>query len=153
MYQLSEKELGVLKDYIAVNLEKGFIRPSTSPAASPILFVPKKNGKLRLCVDYRQLNSITIKDRYALPLINELHDRLRGAQYFTSLDMRGAYNLIRMKEGEEWKTAFRTRYGLYEYCVMPFGLTNAPASCQRLVNDTLHEYLDIFVVAYLDDIL
>jgi hypothetical protein len=153
IYQLSEKELGVLKEYIDENLAKGFIRPSTSSAASPILFVPKKDGSLRLCVDYRQLNSITIKDRYALPLINELHDRLRGAKYFTSLDMRGAYNLIRIKEGEEWKTAFRTRYGLYEYRVMPFGLTNAPASCQRMINEQLHEYLDIFVVAYLDDIL
>ena len=153
IYQLSEKELGVLKNYIDENLEKGFIRPSTSSAASPILFVPKKDGSLRLCVDYRQLNDITIKDRYALPLINELHDRLQGATIFTSLDMRGAYNLIRMKEGEEWKTAFRTRYGLYEYRVMPFGLTNAPASCQRMINEQLHEYLDIFVVAYLDDIL
>jgi hypothetical protein len=153
IYQLSEKELGILKEYIDENLEKGFIRPSTSSAASPILFVPKKDGKLRLCVDYRQLNSITIKDRYALPLINELHDRLRGAKIFTTLDMRGAYNLIRIKEGEEWKTAFRTRYGLFEYRVMPFGLTNAPASCQRMINEQLHEYLDIFVVAYLDDIL
>lgn len=153
LYQQSEKELAILKEYIDVNLEKGFIEPSTSPAASPVLFVPKKNGKLRLCVDYRALNAITIKDRYALPLVNELQDRLRGAQWFTSLDMRGAYNLIRIKEGEEWKTAFRTRYGLYQYKVMPFGLTNAPASCQRLVNDKLHEYLDIFVVAYLDDIL
>lgn len=153
IYQLSEKELKVLKEYIKENLEKGFIRPSSSPAASPILFVPKKDGSLRLCVDYRQLNSITIKDRYALPLVGELHDRLQGATIFTSLDMRGAYNLIRMKEGEEWKTAFRTRYGLYEYQVMPFGLTNAPASCQRMINDQLHEYLDVFVVAYLDDIL
>jgi RNase H-like domain found in reverse transcriptase/Reverse transcriptase (RNA-dependent DNA polymerase)/Integrase zinc binding domain/Chromo (CHRromatin Organisation MOdifier) domain len=153
IYQLSEKELAVLKDYIDVNLEKGFIRQSSSSCASPVIFVPKKNGKLRLCVDYRQLNSITIKDCYPLPLINELQDRIQGANWFTSLDLRGAYNLIRIKEGEEWKTAFRTRYGLFEYRVMPFGLTNAPASCQRLINDTLHEYLDIFVVAYLDDIL
>jgi RNase H-like domain found in reverse transcriptase/Reverse transcriptase (RNA-dependent DNA polymerase)/Integrase zinc binding domain/Chromo (CHRromatin Organisation MOdifier) domain len=153
IYPHSERELAELKSYIDTNLEKGFIRPSTSPAASPTLFVPKKNGKLRLCVDYRQLNSITIKDRYPLPLINELHDRLRGAQWFTTMDMRGAYNLVRIKEGHEWKTAFRTRYGLYEYTVMPFGLTNAPASFQRLVNNVLHEYLDIFAVAYLDDIL
>lgn len=153
IYQLSESELKVLKQYIDENLAKGFIRPSTSSAASPILFVPKKDGTLRLCVDYRQLNSITIKDRYALPLINELQDRLQGMTVFTSLDMRGAYNLIRMKEGEEWKTAFRTRYGLFEYLVMPFGLTNAPATMQRMVNEQLHEYLDVFVVAYLDDIL
>lgn len=153
IYQQSAAELKVLKDYIDENLEKGFIRPSTSSAASPALFVPKKDGKLRLCIDYRNINSITIKDRYPLPLINELHDRLQGATIFTTLDMRGAYNLIRMKPGEEWKTAFRTRYGLYEYQVMPFGLTNAPASCQRMINDQLHEYLDVFVVAYLDDIL
>ncbi len=153
IYQQSAAELQHLKEYIDENLAKGFIRPSTSSAASPTLFVPKKDGKLRLCVDYRMLNSITIKDRYPLPLINELHDRLQGATIFTTLDMRGAYNLIRMKKGEEWKTAFRTRYGLYEYQVMPFGLTNAPASCQRMINDQLHEYLDVFVVAYLDDIL
>jgi hypothetical protein len=135
IYQLSERELKALKDYIDVNLEKGFIRPSTSPAASPVLFVPKKDGSLRLVIDYRQLNNITVKDRYALPLINELHDRLRGAKYFTSLDLRGAYHLIRMKEGEEWKTAFRTRYGLYENLVMMEGLTNAPSSFQRMIND------------------
>jgi hypothetical protein len=153
IYQLSEKELKVLKEYVDENLAKGFIRPSTSSAGSPVLFVPKKDGSLRLCVDYRALNNITIKDRYALPLINELHDRFQGAVYFTKLDLRGAYNLIRIKAGEEWKTAFRTRYGLFEYMVMPFGLTNAPASCQRLMNETLHEYLDVFVIVYLDDIL
>jgi hypothetical protein len=153
IYQLSEKELKVLKEYIDENLEKGFIRPSKSPAGSPVLFVPKKDGSLRLCVDYRALNNITIKDRYALPLINELHDRFQGAKRFTKLDLRGAYNLIRIKAGEEWKTAFRTRYGLFEYMVMPFGLTNAPASCQCLMNDTLHEYLNVFVIVYLNDIL
>ena len=128
IYQLSEKELKVLKEYIDDNLQKGFIKPSTSPAGSPVLFVPKKDGSLRLCVDYRALNNITIKDRYALPLINELHDRFQGAKIFTKLDLRGAYNLIRVKAGDEWKTAFRTRYGLFEYQVMPFRLTNAPAS-------------------------
>ncbi|KFZ17321.1 hypothetical protein V501_01795 [Pseudogymnoascus sp. VKM F-4519 (FW-2642)] len=140
-------------EYIDDNLAKGFIKPSTSPAGSPVLFVPKKDGSLRLCVDYRALNNITIKDRYALPLINELHDRFQGAKIFSKLDLRGAYNLIRIKSGEEWKTAFRTRYGLFEYQVMPFGLTNAPASMQRLMNDALHEYLDIFVIVYLDDVL
>ena len=104
-------------------------------------------------MDYRQLNDITIKNRYPLPLIKELRDRLQGAQWFTALDLKGAYNLIRMKKGEEWKTAFRTRYGHYEYLVMPFGLTNAPASFQEMINHVLREYLDIFVIAYLDDIL
>ena len=153
IYGLSATELEVLREYIDTNLAKGFIRESTSPAGSPILFVPKKNGKLRLCVDYRKLNDITIKDRYALPRADELRDRLRGAKWFTKLDLRGAYNLIRIKEGDEWKTAFRCRFGHYEYQVMPFGLTNAPASMMRLMNNILHAYLDIFVIVYLDDIL
>jgi RNase H-like domain found in reverse transcriptase/Reverse transcriptase (RNA-dependent DNA polymerase)/Integrase zinc binding domain/Chromo (CHRromatin Organisation MOdifier) domain/gag-polyprotein putative aspartyl protease len=153
IYQQSEEELALLKAYIDKNLKTGFIRPSTSPAASPTLWVGKKDGSKRLCIDYRDVNNATIKDCYPLPLINELQDRIQGMKYFTTLDLRNAYHLVRMKEGEEWKTAFRTRYGTYEYQVMPFGLTNAPATMQRLVNDTLHEYLDIFVVAYLDDIL
>ncbi|CAD0052049.1 unnamed protein product [Aureobasidium pullulans] len=123
------------------------------PAGYPILFAPKKDGSLRLCVDYRKINDITIKNRYPLPNIEELQDRLSKAKWFSKIDLKGAYNLIRMKEGEEWKTAFRTRYGHYEYLVMPFGLTNAPATCQMMINDTLREYLDRTVVAYLDDIL
>jgi transposase InsO family protein len=153
IYGMSEKELQELKEYIDKNIKKGFIRKSESPAGFPVMFVPKKNGKLRLCVDFRRLNEITIKNRYPLPNISELRDRLAHAGIFTALDLRGAYNLIRMKEGEEWKTAFRTRYGHYEYTVMPFGLTNAPATCQALINDVLREHLDIFVIAYLDDIL
>ena len=117
------------------------------------MFVPKKNGKLRLVVDYRQLNEITRKDRTPLPLITELRDRLHGMNWYTALDLKGAYNLIRMKQGHEWKTAFRTKYGLFEYLVMPFGLTNAPATFQRMINHVLREYVDIFVVVYLDDIL
>ena len=117
------------------------------------MFVPKKNGKLRLCVDYRKLNDITIKNRYPLPNIEELQNRFAKADWYTAIDLQEAYHLIRMAKGEEWKTAFRTRYGLYEYLVMPFGLTNAPASMQELINDTLREYLDVFVVAYLDDIM
>jgi hypothetical protein len=117
------------------------------------MFVPKKGGKLRLCVDFRKLNDITIKNWYPLPNILELRDRLAYAEIFTALDLRGAYNLIRMKKGEEWKIVFRTRYGHYKYTVMLFGLTNALATCQALVNDVLREHLDIFVIAYLDDIL
>ena len=153
IYGLNEEQLKALREYLDENLEKQYIQPSKSPAGYPILFVPKKNGKLRLCVDYRQLNDITIKNRYPLPLIKELRDRLKGAQWFTALDLKHGYNLIRMKEGEEWKTAFRTRYGHYEYQVMPFGLTNAPATFQEMINDVLREYLDVFVIAYLDDIL
>ncbi|KAJ2891394.1 hypothetical protein MKZ38_000508 [Zalerion maritima] len=107
-----------LEEYLEENLRNGYIRPSTSPAGYPILFVPKKNGRLRLCVDYRQLNDITIKNRYPLPLISDLRDKLHGAQIFTTLDLKGAYNLIRIAEGEEWKTAFRTKRGLFEYLVL-----------------------------------
>jgi hypothetical protein len=153
IYQMSEADLGTLREYIDENLKKGFIRPSSSPAGSPVLFVPKKDGKKRLCVDYRKLNAITTKDRYALPLADELRDRLSGAKVFTKLDLRGAYNLVRMKKGEEWKTAFRCRYGHFEYQVMPFGLTNAPATCMRMMNDILRDYLDKICIAYLDDIL
>jgi transposase InsO family protein len=153
IYKMSQKELDTLREYIDTMLKKGFIRRSESPAGFPVLFVPKKNGKLRPCIDYRRLNAMTIKNRYPLPNIGELRDRLAHAEIFTALDLRGAYNLIRMKEGEEWKTAFRTRYGHFEYLVMPFGLTNAPATCQELVNNVLREHLDIFVIAYLDDIL
>ena len=118
-----------------------------------MLFAPKKNGSLRPCIDYRKLNAITKKNRYPLSRIDELQDRLIGAKWFMAIDIRDAYYRIRMKEGEEWKTVFRTRWGHYEYQVMPFGLTNALASFQELINDTLREYLDTFVLAYLDDIL
>jgi transposase InsO family protein len=153
IYQLSEKESAVLRAYIDDNLKKGYIRHSSSPAGYPILYVPKKDGSLRPCVDYRQLNSITIKDRHPLPLISEIQDRIRGANWFTKLDIADAYNQIRIKKGDEWKTAFRTKYGHFEYLVMPFGLTNAPATFQRFINEVLGEHLDVFVVAYLDDIL
>ena len=152
-YPLNESQSSTLKEYLNDMLKKGYIRNSKSSAGYPVMFVPKKNGKLRLVVDYRKLNAITVKDRTPLPLIGELKDRLHGMKFFTALDLKGAYNLIRLKEGHEWKTAFRTKFGLYEYLVMPFGLTNAPAAFQRMINNVLREYLDIFVVCYLDDIL
>ena len=117
-----------MKEYIEDMIRKGYIRESKSSVGYPVMFVPKKNGKLRLCVDFRMLNAITVKDRTPLPLISELKDRLFGMKYFTALDLKGAYNLIRIKEGHEWKTAFRTKYGLFEYLVMPFRLTNAPTA-------------------------
>lgn len=153
IYKLSEPELKALRQYIDENLSKNFIRPSKSPAGAPLLFVKKKDGSLRPCIDYRALNRITVKNRYPLPLIPELIDRLREAKVFTKIDLRGAYNLVRIKPGDEWKTAFRTRYGHYEYLVMPFGLTNAPSVFQNLMNDVMREFLDIFVIVYLDDIL
>lgn len=153
LYTLSQTELQALREYIDDNLKKGFIRRSESPAGAPVLFVPKKDGTLRLCVDYRALNKVTIKNRCPLPLISETLDRLRTARYFTKLDLKGAYNLVRVASGDEWKTAFRTRYGHFEYTVMPFGLTNAPATFQAFLNDVLRDSLDTFVVIYLDDIL
>ncbi|RFU81252.1 hypothetical protein TARUN_954, partial [Trichoderma arundinaceum] len=153
IYNLSETELKTLREWIKEQLQKGYIRVSKSPAGYPIIFVPKKDGKLRLVIDYRQLNDITIKDRTPLPLITEIRERLQGMNWFTALDLKGAYELTRMKKGHEWMTAFRTRYGLYEYLVMPQGLTNAPASFQKRINHVLKEYLDEFVIAYIDDIL
>jgi hypothetical protein len=153
IYRLSEVELGALRDFIEEFTAKGFIRPSKSPAGAPILFVKKKDGSLRLCVDYRGLNKVTRKDRYPLPRIDELLDRLRSAYIFTKLDLRSGYNLVRMREGDEWKTAFRTRYGSYEFLVMHFGLTNAPATFQHFMNDAFRSMLDDFLEIYLDDLI
>ena len=153
IYSLSQNELAALREYLDENLAKNFIQHSKSPAGAPILFVKKKDGSLRMCVDYRGLNKITIKNRYPLPLISGLFDQLSQAKVYTKIDLRGAYNLVRIKAGDEWKTAFRTRYGHFEYNVMPFGLTNAPAIFQHLMNDVFREFLDHFVVVYLDDIL
>jgi len=153
LYPMSEDQLKKVRTYLDENLKRGFIRPSKSLTEYSILFVSKKNGTKQLCVNYRQLNEITRRDSYPLPLIKELQDRLGRAKWFTSLDLKEAYYRVWMKEGEEWKTAFQTRYGHYKYTVMPFGLKNTPATFQRLINDTLREYLDDFVITYLDDIL
>jgi len=150
---LNEDKMKTLREYLEINEKRGWIRKSTSPAGAPIHFVKKKDRGLRLCVDYRQLNEITIKDRTPLPLIGESLDQLSSATIYTKLDIRDVYCNLRIAKGDEWKTAFRTRYGLYEYYVMPFGLTNAPASFQQWMNEILSDYLDIFCVAYLDDIL
>jgi hypothetical protein len=153
IYPLSEKELLALREYLKPNLEAGKVRRSSSSAGAPIIFVPKKDGSLRLCVDYRGLNKVTIKDRTPLPLMTELRERLAKAKWFTLLDLKNGYNLIRIKEGDEWKTAFRTRYGLFEYTVMPFGLCNAPGTFQSMINDVLRDLLDAGTVVYIDDIL
>ncbi|KAM3518660.1 hypothetical protein MY4038_010031, partial [Beauveria bassiana] len=153
LYDMSRDELLVLREYLEENLGKGFIRASRSPAASPVLFVRKPGGGLRFCVDYRALNALTVKNRYPIPLVRETLDRLCRARYYTKLDIIAAFNRLRIAKGDEWMTAFRTRYGLFEYLVLPFGLTNGPASFQHYVNDALREYLDIFCTAYLDDIL
>lgn len=153
LYNMSEDELLVLRKFLQENLDKGFIRASTSPAASPVLFARKPGGGLRFCVDYRGLNAITIKNRYPLPLIRETLAQLSQAKYFTKLDVVAAFNRIRIKAGQEWMTAFNTRYGLFESLVMPFGLSNAPATFQAYINETLRPFLDIFCTAYIDDVL
>lgn len=153
LYPLSDTQLAELRRYLEENLRLGRILPSTSSAGAPILFVPKKDGTLRLCVDYRGLNRVTLKNRYPLPLIGELMDRLRGARWFSRIDLRDAYHRIGIKESDRWKTAFRTRYGHFEYAVMPFGLTNAPATFQAYMHQALAGFLDVFCIVYMDDIL
>jgi len=154
IYPLSEEELQVLREWLKEMERTGKIKRSRSSAGSPILFVPKPHsGGLRLCVDYRALNRITIPNRYPLPLMQELQDRVQGARWFTKMDLKNGFHLIRMKEGDEWKTAFRTRYSLFEFQVMPFGLTNAPSTFQDMMNHVLSDMLDVGVLAYMDDIL
>ncbi|EEB88864.1 hypothetical protein MPER_13114 [Moniliophthora perniciosa FA553] len=153
VYNMSGTELKALKEYIDDMLGKGFIRPSNSPIGAPVLFAKKKDGSLRLCVDFRALNKLTIKDRYTIPLIGNLIDQLKNAKVYTKLDLRAGYYNVRIAEGEEWKTAFRTRYGSFEYLVMPMGLSNAPSVFQRFMNDIFHDMVDICVIVYLDDIL
>jgi len=153
IYPMSAYQLDTLDKYLKEMLKQGKIVHSQSPAGAPILFVPKPDGKLRLCVDYRNLNKLTILNKYPLPLMGELKDRVVGAKIFTKLDLKDGYHLLRIREGDEWKTAFRTRYGHFEYKVMLFGLVNAPATFQAMMNIILREFLDHGVVVYLDDIL
>ncbi|CAI7884268.1 unnamed protein product [Closterium sp. NIES-53] len=152
-YRLSPTELADMKKQIEYLLDKGLIRPSTSPYGAPVLFTPKPDGRLRMCIDYRALNKQTIKNKYPIPRIDNLLDQLRGATVFSKLDSRSGYWQIRMADNSIHKTAFRTRYGSYEHLVMPFGLTNAPATFQAEMNHILRPLLDECVVVYLDDIL
>jgi len=153
IYPLSQKQLEALCKYLDDMLKQGKISPSKSPAGAPILFVPKPEGRQRLVVDYRGLNKVTIHNKYPIPLMTELRDQVRDAQIFTKLDLKDGFHLIRVRKGDEWKTAFRTRYGHYQYRVMPFGLVNAPATFQTMMNEILREFLDQGVVVYIDDIL
>jgi hypothetical protein len=153
LYNHSAKELEALKAYLVDNLAKGFIESSQAPFGAPILFVKKPNGSLRLCVDYRKLNALTRKDRYPLPLIDETLARMAAAKVYTKLDIRQAFNRIRMDPDSEELTTFRSRYGSYKCKVLPFGLANGPATYQRYMNDVLFDYLDDFCTAYMDDIM
>ena len=153
LYRQSTEELKATKQYLIDNLNKGFIANSSSPFASPVLFVQKPNGSLRFCVDYRKLNSLTRNDPYPIPRIDELISRVSRAKVFTKLDIRQAFHRIRMDPDSEEYTTFRTRYGAYKCKVLPFGLCNGPATFQRYMNDVLIDYLDDFCIAYLDDIL
>lgn len=152
-YPTNEKQAAIVREYLAENMENGRIHHSTSRAGAPILFVPKKDGGIRICVDYRGLNAVTVKNRYPLPLIGDLLDRLSGAKWISKIDIRDAYHRIRIKKEDRWKTAFRTRYGHFEYTVMPFGLTNAPATFQAYIHRALAGLLDTHCIAYLDDII
>ena len=153
IYPLNLVERTELKEYLSEMLAKGFIVPSKSPAASACMFVKKKDGSMRMCVDFRPINTITIKDRYPIPLTKVLLEKIGKRKYYTKIDLRSGYNLVRIAPGDEWKTAFRCSEGHYEYKVMPFGLTNAPAVFQRMMDEILRDIKDEFVVVYLDDIL
>ena len=134
LYRMAPVELKELKLQLQELLEKGFIRPSISPWGAPVLFVKKKDGTLRLCVDYRQLNKMTVKNKYPLPKIYDLFDQLKGESVFLKIDLRFGYHQLRIKDVDVHKTTFRTRYGHYEFLVMPFGLTNAPTTFMDLMN-------------------
>jgi len=152
-YRMSASELAELKKRLEDLLDKKFLRPSISPWGAPLLLVKKKDGSMRLCIDYRQLNKVTIKNRYPLPRINDLMDQLVGAHVFSKIDLRSGYHQIKVKDEDMQKMAFRTRYGHYEYTVMPFGVTNAPGVFMEYMNRIFHAYLDRFVVVFIDDIL
>jgi hypothetical protein len=134
-------------------LKKGYIHPSVSPWGAPVLFVKKKDGTLRLCIDFRQLNKVTIKNKYHLPRIDDLFDQLKGENIFSKIELRSGYHQVRIREEDTSKKTFQTRYGHYEFVVVPFGLTNAPTTFMCLMNGVFRDYLDKFVIVFLDDIL
>ncbi|GJU68419.1 putative reverse transcriptase domain-containing protein [Tanacetum coccineum] len=152
-YRLAPSEMKELADQLQELSDKGFIRPSSSPWGAPVLFVKKKDGSLRMCIDYRELNKLTVKNRYPLPRIDDLFDQLQGSSVYSKIDLRSGYHQLKVREEDISKTAFRTRYGHYEFQVMPFGLTNAPAVFMDLMNRVCKPYLDKFVIVFIDDIL
>ncbi|XP_069154406.1 uncharacterized protein [Solanum lycopersicum] len=152
-YRMAPAELKELKEQLQDLLSKGFIRPSVSPWGAPVLFVKKKDGSMRMCIDYRQLNKVTIRNKYPIPRIDDLFDQLQGASVFSKIDLRSGYHQLKVRAEDIPKTAFRTRYGHYEFLVMSFGLTNAPAAFMDLMNGVFRPYLDSFVIVFIDDIL
>ncbi|GJX67194.1 reverse transcriptase domain-containing protein [Tanacetum coccineum] len=152
-YRLAPSEMEELSGQLKELQDKGFIRPSSSSWGAPVLFVKKKDGSFRMCIDYRKLNKLTIKNRYPLPRIDDMFDQLRGSQYFSKIDLRSGYHQLRVQEDDILKTAFRTRYGHFEFTVMPFGLTNARAVFMNLMKQVCRPYLDKFVIVFIDDIL
>ena len=152
-HRMAPVELQELRVQLQELLDKGFIRPSTSSWGAPILFAKNKDKTLRLCIDYRQLNKVTVKNRYPLPRIDDLFDQLRRARVYSKIDLRTGYHLLRVRETDIPKTAFRTRYGHFEFKVMPFGLTNAPAAFMDLMHRVSQPYLDQFIVVFVDEIL
>ena len=153
IYKLSPLELAEAKKQIDYMLEHGYIRPSKSPYGAPVLFAPKKDGGLRFCIDYRWLNKKTIRNQYPLPLPEEMYDRLGGSKVFSKIDLRSGYWQVPLREEDIPKTAFKTRWGLFEYTMVPFGVTNAPAQFMNLMHDVLRDFLDRFVLVFLDDVL
>nr|GEX25741.1 putative reverse transcriptase domain-containing protein [Tanacetum cinerariifolium] len=152
-YRLAPSKMQELSAQLQELQDNGFIRPSHSLWGAPVLFVKKKDGALRMCIDYRELNKLTIKNLYPLPRINDLFDQLQGARYFSKIDLQSGYHQLRVHENDILKTAFQTRYGHFEFTVMPFGLTNAPAVFMDLMNRVCRPYLDKFVIVFIDDIL
>ena len=152
-YRMAPTELKEIKIQLQELLDKGFIRPSVSLWGAPILFVKKKYGTLWMCIDYRQINKVKVKNKFPLPRIEDLFDQLKGASVFSKIDLRSGYYQLRLKDVDVPKTTFRTRYGHYEFLVMPFGLTNAPTTFMDLMNRVFRPYLDQFVVVFIDDIL
>ena len=151
-HRMAPAKMAELKKQLEELLDKGFIRPNVSPWGAPVLLVKKKDGSFRMCIDYRALNRVTVKNKYPLPRIDELLDQLKGAKWFSKIDLASGYHQIPIEPNDVRKTAFRTRYGHYEFVVMTYGLTNVPAAFMKMMNGICRDFLDEFVIIFIDDI-